>query len=80
MEKKKMKNWKKCLITLIVIVLVLLGAFVSYELYLKISDKIDLDKKYEDFLKEIRSLLKDKERYLDTQRDYIAKLKQLKKL
>lgn len=51
MEKRKMKIWKKCLIILIIIALVSLGAFISYELYLKISDKIDLDRKYEEFEK-----------------------------
>lgn len=33
------------------------------------------DKKYEDFLSEIRELLSDKENFVKTQRDYIAKLK-----
>ncbi len=33
------------------------------------------DKKYEDFLKEIRELLKDKNMYIDTQRKYIERLK-----
>jgi len=33
------------------------------------------DLEYEKFLKEIRELLKDKEKYIDTQRDYIKKLK-----
>jgi uncharacterized protein len=34
------------------------------------------DKKYEDFLKEIRDLLKDKEKYISIQREYINKLKE----
>lgn len=34
------------------------------------------DKKYENFLKEIRKLLKDKEKYIKTQRNYINKLKE----
>ena len=33
------------------------------------------DNKYENFLKEIRKLLKDKDKYIQTQRDYIEKLK-----
>ncbi len=33
------------------------------------------DKKYEEFLKEIRNLLKEKENYINTQRSYIKKLK-----
>ena len=33
------------------------------------------DNNYENFLKEIRLLLKDKEKYIDTQRKYIEKLK-----
>lgn len=38
------------------------------------------DTQYEDFLKELRELLKDKEKYIDTQREYIKKLKQNNKL
>ena len=38
------------------------------------------DTKYESFLKEIRELLKDKEKFISTQRDYILKLKREKKL
>ncbi len=38
------------------------------------------DKKYEEFLKEIRNLLKDKENYINTQRNYIMKLKKQKKI
>lgn len=38
------------------------------------------DKKYEDFLKEIRELLKDKDKYIKTQRDYINKLKEENKM
>ena len=34
------------------------------------------DKKYEDFLKEIRKLLKDKNKYIEAQREYINKLKE----
>ena len=34
------------------------------------------DKKYENFLKEIRELLKDKGKYIKIQRDYINKLKE----
>ena len=33
------------------------------------------DSQYEKFLKDIRELLKDKEKYIDTQREYIKKLK-----
>lgn len=33
------------------------------------------DAQYEKFLKDIRELLKDKEKYIDTQREYIKKLK-----
>ncbi len=38
------------------------------------------DKKYEEFLVEIRNLLKEKENYINTQRDYIMKLKKSKKI
>ncbi len=38
------------------------------------------DRKYEEFLKEIRSLLQEKENYVNTQRQYIQKLKNQKKL
>ncbi len=38
------------------------------------------DKKYEDFLHEIRELLKDKEKYIKIQRDYINKLKSENKI
>ena len=38
------------------------------------------DKKYEDFLKGIRELLKDKDKYIKTQRDYINKLKEENKM
>ena len=34
------------------------------------------DQKYEKFLQEIRSLLKDKDKYLNTQKEYIEKLKE----
>ena len=38
------------------------------------------DKQYEKFLKEIRNLLKDKENFINTQREYIEKLKKEDKL
>ncbi len=38
------------------------------------------DSNYENFLKEIRELLKDKDTYINTQREYIRKLKKDKKL
>ena len=38
------------------------------------------DTQYEDFLRELRELLKDKEKYIDTQREYIKKLKRDNKL
>lgn len=38
------------------------------------------DKKYEEFLKDIRNLLKNKENYIKTQREYIEKLKQENKI
>ena len=38
------------------------------------------DKQYEEFLKKLRSLLKDKEKYINTQRDYIRRLKEEGKL
>ncbi len=38
------------------------------------------DTQYEDFLRELRELLKDKEKYIDTQREYIKKLKSDNKL
>ena len=38
------------------------------------------DSRYENFLKELRSLLKDKEKYINTQREYINRLKEEKKL
>ena len=38
------------------------------------------DTQYEDFLEELRELLKDKEKYIDTQREYIKRLKKENKL
>lgn len=38
------------------------------------------DKKYEEFLKEIRDLLKNKDSFINTQRNYIDKLKKEKKI
>ena len=38
------------------------------------------DTQYENFLRELRELLKDKEKYIDTQREYIEKLKKENKL
>ena len=38
------------------------------------------DRVYEEFLKELRELLSDKENYIETQREYIKKLKKEKKL
>ena len=38
------------------------------------------DSQYEKFLKELRDLLKDKDKYISTQREYIKKLKKRKKL
>ena len=38
------------------------------------------DSKYEKFLKELRDLLKNKDKYISTQREYIEKLKKEKKL
>ena len=38
------------------------------------------DTQYENFLRELRELLKDKEKYIDTQREYIKKLKKYNKL
>lgn len=38
------------------------------------------DTQYEDFLKTLRELLKDKEKYIDTQREYIKKLRKDNKL
>ena len=38
------------------------------------------DRVYEEFLKELRKLLSDKENYIETQREYIKKLKKEKKL
>ncbi len=38
------------------------------------------DTQYENFLKDLRELLKDKEKYIDTQREYIKKLKKDNKL
>lgn len=38
------------------------------------------DTQYENFLRELRELLKDKEKYIDTQREYIKKLKKDNKL
>lgn len=38
------------------------------------------DAQYEEFLKTLRELLKDREKYIDTQREYIKKLKQDNKL
>ena len=38
------------------------------------------DKQYENFLKKLRDLLKDKEKYIETQREYIKKLKKENKI
>jgi uncharacterized protein len=38
------------------------------------------DQKYEKFLQEIRNLLKDKDKYLNTQKEYIEKLKEEEKI
>ena len=38
------------------------------------------DSQYENFLKELRTLLQDKDKYINTQREYIKKLKKEKKL
>lgn len=38
------------------------------------------DKQYEDFLKDIRELLKDKEKYIEVQRNYIEKIKKENKI
>ena len=38
------------------------------------------DSKYEAFLKEIRALLKDKEKFINTQKSYIEKLKESKEI
>ncbi len=38
------------------------------------------DKKYEEFIKEIRDLLKNKDNFINTQRNYIDKLKKEKKI
>jgi uncharacterized protein len=38
------------------------------------------DTQYEDFLRKLRELLRNKEKYIDTQREYIKKLKQDNKL
>lgn len=38
------------------------------------------DKQYEDFLKDIRELLKDKEKYIEIQRNYIEKIKKENKI
>lgn len=38
------------------------------------------DSKYEKFLKELRDLLKDKDKYISIQREYIKKLKREKKI
>jgi len=38
------------------------------------------DKQYEGFLKELRNLLKDKNKYIETQRNYISKLKEEEKI
>ena len=38
------------------------------------------DSQYEKFLKELRELLKDKDKYISTQREYINNLKKEKKI
>ena len=38
------------------------------------------DSQYEEFLKELRDLLKNKDKYISTQREYIKKLKKEKKI
>ena len=49
--------------------------FQSYNKPRTLSAGWLIDSQYEKFLKDIRELLKDKEKYIDTQREYIKKLK-----
>ena len=51
MEKVKMKLWKKILLTLMIIIVILILTFISYKMYLRISDKIDIDRRYSEFEK-----------------------------
>ena len=48
MEKKKMKLWKKLLLSIVIIMLILIVAFISYKAYLKVRDN---DKRYNEFEK-----------------------------
>ena len=49
MEKKKM--WKKTLLILTIIIAIIILAYVSYTMYLKISNQIEIDKHYDEFEK-----------------------------
>ena len=49
MKKKKMKIWKKILLILTIIIVIAVIGVVSYCMYLKISDKIDIDRRYKEF-------------------------------
>lgn len=49
MEKKKMKMWKKILLALAVMMAIIVVAFISYVAYVKISDKMDIDRRYNEF-------------------------------
>ena len=51
MEKKKMKLWKKILLILAIIIVILILAFISYKIYLKISNEIEINRRYNEFEK-----------------------------
>ena len=51
MEKKKMKLWKKVLLIIAVIMAILILTCISYRIYLKISDEIEINRRYEEFEK-----------------------------
>ncbi len=51
MEKKKMKLWKKFLIVFAVIVAILIVAGISYRIYIKITDEIEINRRYDEFEK-----------------------------
>ncbi len=55
MEKKKMKMWKKILLIIAIIIVILILAFVSYKIYLKISDEIEINRRYNEF-EEIKAI------------------------
>ncbi len=51
MKKGKMKLWKKILLILVIMILILILTFISYRMYLKISNDIEINRRYNEFEK-----------------------------